>query len=80
MCEIHGSNGFHLYPSPPSCYSLKLQPTLTDVKLITSEEELPEDLHAPNLKLFVCSVNLDLQRKVVGAADTLTTSLGPVSN
>lgn len=50
------------------------------MKLITREDQLPEDLHAPNLKLFVCSVDLNLQRKVVEAADTMTTSLGPVSN
>lgn len=55
-----------------------LQPTLTDVTLVTKEEDLPEDLHAPNLKLFVCSINPALQRKVIDAADTLTTSLGPV--
>lgn len=55
------------------------QPTLTDVTLVTSEADLPEDLHAPGLKLFVCSTDAKLQRRVVNACDTLTTSLGPVS-
>lgn len=58
---------------------LGVQPTLTDVTLVTSEADLPEDLRAPGLKLFVCSVDAALQRKVVDACDTLTTSLGPVS-
>lgn len=47
--------------------------------LVTKEEDLPDDLYAPGLKLFVCSTNAALQRKVVDACDTLTTSLGPVS-
>lgn len=55
-----------------------LKPTLTDVGLITCEADLPEDLYKPGLKLFVCSTDLALQRKVVDACDTLTTSLGPV--
>lgn len=54
------------------------EPTLTDVTLVTSEADLPEDLHAPGLKLFVCSTDAKLQRRVVNACDTLTTSLGPV--
>lgn len=54
------------------------QPTLTDVTLITKEEDLPDDLYKPGLKLFVCSVDAALQRKCVDACDTLTTSLGPV--
>lgn len=58
---------------------LCVQPTLTDVTLVTKEEDLPDDLYAPGLKLFVCSTNAALQRKVVDACDTLTTSLGPVS-
>ena len=41
-------------------------------------EDLPKDLYAPGLKVFVCSVDKDLQRKVVDACDTLSTSLGPV--
>ena len=47
--------------------------------LVTSEADLPEDLHAPGLRLFVCSTDAALQRRVVDACDTLTTSLGPVS-
>lgn len=58
---------------------LCLQPTLTDVTLVTKMEELPEDLYAEGLKLFVCSTDQALQRKVVDACDTLTSSLGPVS-
>jgi len=46
--------------------------------LVTKEEDLPSDLYKPGLKLFVCSVDPVLQRKVVDACDTLTTSLGPV--
>lgn len=55
-----------------------VQPTLKDVTLITKEEDLPDDLYKPGLKLFVCSVDAALQRKCVDACDTLTTSLGPV--
>lgn len=55
-----------------------VQPTLTDVTLVTKEEDLPDDLYKPGLKLFVCSVDAALQRKCVDACDTLTTSLGPV--
>lgn len=56
------------------------QPTLTGVTLVTSEADLPEDLYAPGLRLFICSIDAALQRKVVDACDTLTTSLGPVSS
>ncbi|CAM9613298.1 unnamed protein product [Ascophyllum nodosum] len=54
------------------------EPTLTNVTLVTKMEDLPKDLYAPGLKVFVCSVDKDLQRKVVDACDTLSTSLGPV--
>ncbi|CAN0029870.1 unnamed protein product [Laminaria digitata] len=54
------------------------EPTLTGVTMVTSEADLPEDLYAPGLRLFVCSIDAALQRKVVDACDTLTTSLGPV--
>lgn len=47
--------------------------------LVTKMEELPEDLYAEGLKLFVCSTDQALQRKVVDACETLTSSLGPVS-
>lgn len=47
--------------------------------LVTKMEDLPEDLYAEDLKLFVCSTDQVLQRKVVDACDTLTSSLGPVS-
>lgn len=67
---------YHTHPNVSIITGTK--PTLTDVGLITCEADLPEDLYKPGLKLFVCSTDLALQRKVVDACDTLTTSLGPV--
>ncbi|CAM9142225.1 unnamed protein product [Choristocarpus tenellus] len=52
--------------------------SLEGVKLVTSVEQLPEDLHAPGTKVFVCSIDPVLQGKVLAMADTITTSLGPV--
>ncbi|CAM9968692.1 unnamed protein product, partial [Chrysoparadoxa australica] len=53
-------------------------PTLENVKVITSKDQLPSDLTAPGVKLFVCSTDKELVGHVLSQATSVSTSLGPV--
>lgn len=53
-------------------------PTLTDVKLVTREDQLPKNLFDPNTRIFICSTDQNLVSKVLKYAETVSTSLGPI--
>lgn len=54
------------------------EPTIANVRLITKESQLPKNLLDPDTRLFLCTTDVSLVKKVFDIAQTLSTSLGPI--